>query len=111
MKSSASSAAQINSATQRISMRLFNWLHLTDLHFGLKHQSPLWPNVREAFFDDLARVHEKSGPWHAVLFTGDLVQSGIADQFEQLEESVLSPLWEHLSALGSKDAILFTVPG
>ncbi|MCI0723806.1 MAG: metallophosphoesterase [Acidobacteria bacterium] len=92
-------------------MRAFNWLHLTDLHFGLGGQAPLWPNVRDVFFDDLSSLHEKSGPWHAVLFTGDLVQSGQAEEFAQLEEKVLGPLWERLAALGSNDTILLTVPG
>ncbi len=32
---------------------IFNWLHLTDLHMGIKDQHTLWPNVEEAFFDDL----------------------------------------------------------
>jgi internalin A len=92
-------------------MNAFNWLHLSDLHFGLGGQAPLWPNVRSVFFDDLARIHEKSGPWHAVLFTGDLVQSGKADEFAQLEDKVLVSIWKKLGELGSAGAVLLTVPG
>ena len=54
----------------------FNWLHLSDLHYGLGGQGPLWPNVRESFFKDLERVLPRIGTVHCVCFTGDLVQSG-----------------------------------
>lgn len=89
----------------------FNWLHLTDLHYGQAGQRPLWPNVREAFFEDLRRLHDSAGPWHAVLFTGDLVQSGNTDEFARMETEVLGRLWKELAALGSGDAVLLAVPG
>jgi hypothetical protein len=92
-------------------MKSFNWLHLTDLHFGLQGQPSLWPNVREAFWDDLDKLHNMSGPWDAVLFTGDLVQSGSEAEFAELEEKVLGPLWGHFATLGMKDPVLLTVPG
>lgn len=92
-------------------MQTFNWLHLTDLHFGQGGQAPLWPNVRAVFLDDLARLHDRCGPWNAVFFTGDLVQKGDQQEFEQLDQKVLGPIWERLGVLGSKNAILFTVPG
>jgi hypothetical protein len=89
----------------------FGWLHLTDLHYGLAGQSPLWPNVREAFFADLRKVHGRSGPWQAVLFTGDLVQAGKEEEFKAIEAEVLGRLWKELAALGSGDAVLLAVPG
>lgn len=89
----------------------FNWLHLTDLHYGQQGQGPLWSNVRQAFFDDLAALHDRCGPWHAVLFTGDLVYSGSAKEFEQLETDLLSRLYIELQRLGSGDAVLLAVPG
>jgi len=92
-------------------MKSFNWLHLTDLHFGPRGQVSLWPNVREAFWRDLEILHEKSGPWDAVLFTGDLVQSGGDAEFTELEDKVLGPLWEHLATLGTKEPVLLAVPG
>jgi hypothetical protein len=39
----------------------FSWLHLTDLHFGQSNHGPLWPNVREAFFNDLKHLHQNAG--------------------------------------------------
>lgn len=92
-------------------MKSFNWLHLTDLHLGLHGQASLWPNVREAFWRDLETLHEKSGPWDAVLFTGDLVQSGTEAEFAELEDKVLGPLWARFAEIGTKNPVLLTVPG
>jgi tetratricopeptide (TPR) repeat protein len=89
----------------------FSWLHLTDFHYGLKGQDCLWPTLREPFLDSLAGLHELCGPWDAVLFTGDLVQSGETVQFEKMQAEVLDPLWEKLRELGSGDAVLLAVPG
>ena len=29
-------------------------------------QKWLWPNMQEEFFRDLARLHEKAGPWDLI---------------------------------------------
>lgn len=89
--------------------RNFSWLHLTDLHFGLSGQDHLWPNIREAFYNDLRDLHSRCGPWQAVLFTGDLVQSGAAAEYDGLTK-LLDELWEQFRELGS-DPILLVVPG
>jgi len=89
----------------------FSWLHLTDFHYGLEGQDCLWPSLREPFLDSLAELHELCGPWHAVLFTGDLVQSGEAAQYRKMQAEVLDPLWRKLEELGSGDAALLAVPG
>jgi tetratricopeptide (TPR) repeat protein len=89
----------------------FSWLHLTDFHYGLKGQDCLWPTLREPFLDSLGSLHDRCGPWDAVLFTGDLVQSGETAQFEKMQAEVLDPLWEKLRELGSGDAVLLAVPG
>ncbi|HEV8025818.1 MAG TPA: metallophosphoesterase, partial [Stellaceae bacterium] len=89
----------------------FSWLHLTDFHYGMKGQDCLWPNLREPFLESLAVLHEKCGPWQAVLFTGDLVQSGESDQYKKMQDEVLAPLWRRLDELGSKNVALLAVPG
>ena len=94
-----------------MSAHSFSWLHLTDFHFGLKGQACLWPNLRQPFLDDLAELHELSGPWRAVLFTGDLVQQGKSEEFRQVQQEVLGRLWQKLAELGSGDAVLLAVPG
>ncbi|MDM8551264.1 metallophosphoesterase [Desulfobacterales bacterium HSG2] len=90
-------------------MSSFSWLHLTDLHRGMKNQRWAWPGVREIFFADLERLHEKSGPWDLVLFTGDLTQRGATDEFKEVDE-ILDQLWQHFRGLGS-DPKLLAVPG
>ena len=94
-----------------MSTNSFSWLHLTDLHFGLKGQDCLWPNLREPFFEDLADLHNRSGPWDAVLFTGDLVQLGTSAQFKEMQAKFLDPLWAKLDELGSGNASLLAIPG
>lgn len=89
----------------------FSWLHLTDLHFGLKDQDFLWPNLRQPFFDDLAKLYERCGPWDAVLFTGDLVQSGKSEEYREMQAKFLDRLWQELYKLGSGGAKLVAVPG
>lgn len=89
----------------------FSWLHLTDFHYGLKGQDCLWPTLREPFLESLGRLHKRCGPWDVVFFTGDLVQSGSAEQFAEMQAQVLEPLWQRLTELGSGDAVLLAVPG
>ena len=89
----------------------FSWLHLTDLHFGLREQPHLWPNLRERFLDDLAALHDRCGPWDAVFFTGDLTQQGTSAEFAEMQGEVLDRLWVKLAELGSGDAVLLAVPG
>ncbi|MCP4698302.1 MAG: metallophosphoesterase, partial [Gammaproteobacteria bacterium] len=87
----------------------FCWLHLTDLHHGMREQHWLWPGVREIFFEDLKRLHEKSGPWDLVLFTGDLTQKGSAEEFRKLDE-FFERLWKFFDSLGFNPRLL-AVPG
>jgi hypothetical protein len=84
-------------------------LHLTDLHQGMARQGWLWPNVRDQFFRDLCHIHTRSGPWDAVLFTGDLTNRGTPQEFAEFEDT-LKQLFAHLRELGS-DPVLLTVPG
>ncbi len=90
-------------------MECFSWLHLTDLHRGMKEQHWLWPGVREIFFEDLERLHEKCGPWDLVLFTGDLTQRGNMEEFQKVDE-ILEQLWTYFKKLGSSPKLL-AVPG
>lgn len=85
------------------------WLHLTDLHQGMGGTNWLWPNVAAKVYDDLARLHESSGPWDLAFFTGDLTQSGSAEEFKRLDET-LDRLWLHLERLGSRPRLV-AVPG
>ncbi|KYF72468.1 hypothetical protein BE17_11665 [Sorangium cellulosum] len=68
-----------------------------------------WPNVREILYRDLATIHEHSGPWHLLLFTGDLTQQGSRGEFGRLD-ALLDDLLNHLRKLGS-EPVLLAVPG
>ncbi len=92
-------------------MTSFGWLHLTDLHWGSSLGNPVFKTVEAETFDDLEYVHELSGPWDVVFFTGDLVQTGSQAEFDDLEDSVLARLRAHLARLGSPNAHLLAVPG
>lgn len=86
-----------------------NLLHLSDLHIGLTQQGWAWPTLKTAFFSDLERLHELSGPWDIVIFSGDLTQSGSKKEFDQLSQT-LKDLWAKLKTLGSIPK-LFVIPG
>lgn len=86
------------------------WIHFSDLHLGSRAQKPLWPNVREALFADLERLHERSGPWQLVFFTGDLAQSGDPKEFLEVD-ALLGRIWQRLEELGSPGALLLPIPG
>jgi hypothetical protein len=90
-------------------MSKFSWLHLTDLHYGMGEQKHLWPNIKDKFFEDLKKLHERSGPWDVVFFTGDLVQSGAWEEFAGLNK-LLGHLWTRLKELSS-DPLLIPIPG
>lgn len=90
-------------------MHSIGWLHLTDFHQGMNSQCHLWPTVREAFFVDLERLHNTSGPWELLLFSGDMTQCGRPEEFSAFTE-MLEELLERLNAFGSTP-LLLTVPG
>lgn len=89
----------------------FNWLHLTDLHRGMRQQQWMWPNVAEQLAEDLAHLRPQSGPWDLILFTGDLTDRGSAAQFSEVDE-VLAEIKSLIAkGQGGREPILLAVPG
>src|SRR5437588_7496982 len=86
-----------------------NWIHLTDLHFGLDHDGWLWPRVKHDFFKDLEKISDEVDGWDLVLFTGDFVQKGDKQEYERLN-SDLEALWKVISKNGRVPQ-LCVVPG
>ncbi|HEU4410857.1 MAG TPA: metallophosphoesterase [Polyangiaceae bacterium] len=84
-------------------------LHLSDLQIGASGSGWLQAEVREEFERDLRKLHERSGPWHLVVISGDLTQTGGEREFGQLT-SMLESFWGYLEGLGSSPALL-AVPG
>lgn len=86
-----------------------NWLHLTDLHFGIDSQGWLWPSLRKDFLRDIEYLSKNVDGWDLVFFTGDLVQSGDEVQFRKLSEE-LQRIWDVLAKRG-RIPKLCVVPG
>ncbi len=90
-------------------MKSFSWLHLTDLHLGMKEQNQLWSGIKHKFFEDLKRLYDKCGSWDLVLFSGDLTCTGSTDEFKKFD-AFLHELWEQFHDLGFEPKLL-AVPG
>ncbi|MBD8696736.1 metallophosphoesterase [Stenotrophomonas sp. CFBP 13718] len=84
-------------------------LHISDLHYGMGHQGTLMPAFKAVLFDDFRLMAEVHGPWDLVIFSGDLVQSGSANEYQALEY-FLSEIWECFNRIGFQPK-LFCVPG
>lgn len=90
-------------------MARLGWLHLSDLKLGVRSSRLLQPAYRDAFEQDLRKLHARSGPWDMVLISGDLTLTGSEREFALLD-STLGSLWKFLNGLGSNPCLL-AVPG
>ena len=87
----------------------FSWLHLSDQHIGMSGSKIYWPQVREAFFDDLRQHLSNGNTIDLVIFSGDLVQQGLQEEFE-LALIEIKKLFSVLEESNSRPAF-FIVPG
>jgi predicted MPP superfamily phosphohydrolase len=87
-----------------------NWLHLSDVHLGQSEQQPLWPKFRHEFYRDLKTLATRFGPIEIVFFTGDFVQRGSEDEFDQASKE-LESLWAEIKRHTGVEPTLFAVPG
>ena len=85
-------------------------LHFSDLHASLKGPQQNFSLFRDDVLGDLDRVIAKRGPVHAILFTGDLTQSGSEEEFRAFEE-VMGRVTEHLKNEVGAAPIVLAVPG
>ncbi|MET4296078.1 putative MPP superfamily phosphohydrolase [Bradyrhizobium sp. LB8.2] len=104
-----SGATILTDQASNISPQSFGWLHLTDLHVGMQNQDWLWPTLKSALFEDLAKAYQLSGGWDLVIFSGDLVQSGTKPEYEKLN-AILSELWQRFAELGCSPELV-VLPG
>ncbi|NEO69253.1 metallophosphoesterase [Moorena sp. SIO3H5] len=88
---------------------IFRWLHLTDLHLGMKGLENIWPNVEETFFNDLEYLCQQVGPLDLVMFTGDITQRGSKSEFDQVD-TLLDNFWDKFGQMGFEPKFL-AVPG
>jgi hypothetical protein len=63
----------------------------------------------EALYRDLAALHGRLGPWHAVVVTGDVAFTGQPEEYVTAERA-LQDLFQRLRELGS-NPVLLVVPG
>ncbi len=87
----------------------FSWLHLSDLHAGIKQQSWMWPSLRDKIHDDLRYLIKKHDSWDVVVFSGDLTQKGVPEEYELLN-GIMRELWDIFNEHGFNPK-LFCVPG
>lgn len=83
-------------------------MHLSDLHIGNSSQW-LWPNFKHIFLNDVKRLSDKIGTIDLVIFSGDLTNTGSADEYRSLTNE-LNAIWELWDKAEMKPK-LFTVPG
>ncbi|MBV7563848.1 metallophosphoesterase [Pseudomonas sp. sia0905] len=87
----------------------FSWLHLSDLHVGMKAHGWMWPNIKHQVYDDLRFLQKEHGKWDVVIFSGDLTQKGDATEFTSLT-TTLQEMWSVFDE-GDFQPKLFCVPG
>ena len=89
----------------------FRWLHLTDLHWGHKKLDHEWSKFEKLFYSDMEWVLDRKvkNKIDAVFFTGDLVNHGKWEQYEELNEK-LEKLWKWFNDRGENPWFL-AVPG
>ncbi|POF44359.1 hypothetical protein B0D71_06130 [Pseudomonas laurylsulfativorans] len=87
----------------------FSWLHLSDLHIGMKSHKWMWQNVKHQVYDDFRYLQSEHGKWDVVIFSGDLTQKGDPEEFALLTKN-LQEMWEVFGDAGFRP-YLFCVPG
>lgn len=82
---------------------------MTDWHIGQHGEKERFPNLEELFFDDLKITLTAVGGVDLVFFTGDFVNRGTKEEYEELEKRLIR-FWEEFSKYG-KIPKLVVVPG
>jgi predicted phosphodiesterase/tetratricopeptide (TPR) repeat protein len=75
----------------------------------MKHQSWMWPSLRDKIHEDLRYLIKKHESWDVVVFSGDLTQKGTPEEYEVLNE-IVKELWQIFNEYGFNPK-LFCVPG
>ena len=87
----------------------FRWLHFSDLHVGVKEQTNLWPRFRTNLLDDLEIIIGRTGHVDLIIFSGDLVQKGSANEFLRFDE-IMGEVLDLIGRLQVRPKFI-TVPG
>ena len=100
----------IDASSRRFGSDSIGWLWLSDLHCGQHALQCLWPTLADQFFEDIRTLNKISGPWDLIIFTGDMVYSGRAEQFQTLN-ATLNHLKSILKELQQNVPRLLSIPG
>ncbi|MCU0441612.1 MAG: metallophosphoesterase [Bacteroidia bacterium] len=90
-------------------MKKIRYLHISDLHIGDKLQTGLLSQTKKVLFEDIKFILSRVEGLDVIFFTGDLVQTGISEEYAQVEE-FLSELWELFNSF-NYNPYLLCVPG
>jgi len=90
-------------------MKDFSYLHISDLHVGMKDSGWLWPSLKASFYEDISYLFDKTKGWNAVIFSGDVAQSGGKDEYDRAAD-ILAELWALFRKLGCSP-VLIHAPG
>lgn len=85
------------------------WMHITDLHVGMGGQDWQWPHLKNLFFSDLQKQSIRVRKLKFVIFSGDLVQKGDIEEYENLN-LILIEIWNKFRELGSNPSLIH-IPG
>lgn len=88
----------------------FKWLHFSDIHVGMSDYGRLWPRASANLSDDIPRILERCGTFDLIIFSGDLVQKGEAEEYDEFDR-VIEEILGGVADLQGKRPALLTVPG
>jgi len=99
----------VASAVKNTDHRRPRWLHFSDIHVGVGGQPQLWPAFESELLNDLKRLHERAGSVDFVIFSGDLVQKGTAEEYKRFH-AIINSLLDRISERQARPKLI-TVPG
>jgi 3',5'-cyclic AMP phosphodiesterase CpdA len=85
------------------------WVHFSDIHVGVPDQHWLWPRFESQLLKDLEVACAKTGGLDVVIFSGDLTQQALPEEFNRFEE-IIGRVLDKLETLGGRPQIV-TVAG
>lgn len=87
----------------------FNWIHFSDIHVGVDDQDWLWPRSDQLLMNDLEKIHKRAGPFDAIIFSGDLTQRGLTEEFDRFGE-ICRKIVNRVAEFGTAPKLI-TIPG
>lgn len=90
-------------------MKQLTYIHFSDLHIGDKLAKPFLSHIKAELLKDIKYISSELGRVDIIFMTGDLVQSGSADEYNAFE-GFMNTVMDTLKNIGSNPYVFF-VPG